>query len=284
MECDTVTISACVTDESIVPIEEVRQGLREYGQSIARVNSSLAVLRSQLMEMREQDLHLLRQLIQIGDSIRKLSRSHDRYGRKRKSHRATQELMTSAADLSVTLRRFRGRSGSLFGGENYNTVPLVRRQSEPHVCMLSPPGDVVGDVRSWDSRGSVCSTDWWSEDTLDGSSEDGLDLLDSDDNLDDTTVSSITIAITTDSSNDMASSSPPLTKHLEIPAEAPSDHLHRPKSHSVVASTFLSGRSNLSGGNSDYSDILTKNVSLWKNRLEQARSVRERVSILEEEG
>ena len=113
--------------------------------------------------MREQDLRLLKQLIQIGDSIRKLSRSHDRHGRKRNSHRSTQEFMTSAADLSVTLRRFKGRSGSLLGGE-YNTVPLVRRQSEPQVCTLGANCDITSDVRSWSSRrGSASSTDWWSE-------------------------------------------------------------------------------------------------------------------------
>ena len=109
--------------------------------------------------MREQDLHLLKQLIQIGDSIRKLSRSHDHHGRKRKSHRSTQELMTSAAELSVTLRRFQGRSGSLLGGE-YNTVPLVRRQSEPQVCTLSAHSDVT-NRNSW--RGSASSVDGWSE-------------------------------------------------------------------------------------------------------------------------
>ena len=125
----------------------------------------LSLFRLFQIQMREQDLHLLKQLIQIGDSIRKLSRSHDRHGGgKRNSHRSTQELMTSAADLSVTLRRFKGRSGSLLGGGEYNTVPLVRRQSEPQVCMLGAHCDVTGDVRSWNSRrGSASSADWWSE-------------------------------------------------------------------------------------------------------------------------
>ena len=62
--------------------------------------------------------------------------------------------MTSAAELSVTLRRFQGRSGSLLGGE-YNTVPLVRRQSEPQVCTLSAHSDT--------RRGSASSVDGWSE-------------------------------------------------------------------------------------------------------------------------
>ena len=67
--------------------------------------------------------------------------------------------MTSAAELSVTLRRFQGRSGSLLGGE-YNTVPLVRRQSEPQVCTLSAHSD-VRNKNSW--RGSASSVDGWSE-------------------------------------------------------------------------------------------------------------------------
>lgn len=56
----------------------------------------------------------------------------------------------------------------------------------------------------------------------------------------------------------------------------------RPKSHSVVASNFLS-KSNFPGANSDYSEILNRNVRLWKCRNAHAQMSSREVTTLEEE-
>ncbi|KAL8584449.1 hypothetical protein ACOMHN_032068 [Nucella lapillus] len=147
-------------------------------------------------------------------------------------------------------------------------------------------------------------------DTL-GSSEDGLDTLASDEELREeggetcttttttTTHSAAACGLISSLTNTATATTHTSTRQLAddteglptdtddtedlIPTDTDSDtFFHRPKSHSVIAATYLS-RPKLSGGDSTYSDILNNNVRLWKDRLEHAHSVRHRVSILEEE-
>nr|KAG5702959.1 hypothetical protein BaRGS_014782 [Batillaria attramentaria] len=106
-----------------------------------------------------------------------------------------------------------------------------------------------------------------------GSSEDGLDLLGSVEDLIKRSSSPVSFTVTC---------APPDTAE-EPPAAAVPENFLRPKSHSVVAATFLT-RSHLTGGHSAYSDILNRNVRLWKCRVAHAQDGRPREAVLEEEG
>ncbi|XP_067675670.1 uncharacterized protein [Haliotis asinina] len=90
----------------------------EYVAATERINTALATLRRELTAMREQDLKLLRQLIHINETIRRLS----------SGRRALHERSSSCAI----------RLNSSLNG--YSTLPvrkppLLRQQSEPRFCV-----------------------------------------------------------------------------------------------------------------------------------------------------
>lgn len=60
-----------------------------------RVNSALAVLRSELGEMRDQDVQLMKQLLNINDSIKELSKKQANPKRVRINKRGHRPLSTN---------------------------------------------------------------------------------------------------------------------------------------------------------------------------------------------
>lgn len=253
--------------ESRASLEETRQAVAEFVQAVTRVDNALTTLRKELLEMRDQDLQLLKQLIQIGETIRRMSRSRE-VREPIRTFDTSQETNTSYEDLTSSLPRWNGWGERLLGAE-FNSVPLVRRQSEPQMCMMDRL-----DVCQSDLRRSGSSMDAWSLGTLD-SSDDTLDLLASMEDLIDASSTSISFSITNKQDE--------VTGRLDTISEsAPEAAVLRPKSHSVVASTFMT-RTNLAGGHSAYSDILNRNVRLWKCRNSHAQDGRPREPVLEEE-
>lgn len=90
------------------------------------------------MEMREQDLRLLKQLIDIGETIQRLTRSRRM---EETSHPAMFPLVHPDVDLkqlteSLCTLRPKRRFADLLGDRPDTSVPLLRRQSEPHLCRL----------------------------------------------------------------------------------------------------------------------------------------------------
>ncbi|XP_076077881.1 uncharacterized protein LOC143048213 [Mytilus galloprovincialis] len=61
-----------------------------------RVTSALAVLRNELSEMRNQDVQLMKQLLNINNSIQQLSKKNKSTKRVRVSHRGRRPLLSDA--------------------------------------------------------------------------------------------------------------------------------------------------------------------------------------------
>ncbi|XP_025098847.1 uncharacterized protein LOC112566726 isoform X2 [Pomacea canaliculata] len=222
------------------------------------------------MEMREQDLRLLKQLIDIGETIQRLTRSRRM---EESSHPAVFPLVHPDVDLkqlteSLCTLTPKRRFADLLGDRPDTSVPLLRRQSEPHLCRL----DHLDVLTSSSRQGSSSSIGSCSVDVL-GSSDDALNTDTSENELDFSRSSITTIP-------DLTCSQP--TPPPEDTYPDTGALFQRPKSHSVMALTYL--RPAFVGSHSAYSDILNRNVRLWKGRLAQTRECHPEVaSSLEEE-
>ncbi|KAK6170301.1 hypothetical protein SNE40_018722 [Patella caerulea] len=91
----------------------------DYNASCERINTALTTLRKELTLLREQDVRLLKQLINIHETIRKLSKAKNLDSR---------SYSCSSRALNLSSNGFTPSS---------KRPPLVRQQSEPHFCVDS---------------------------------------------------------------------------------------------------------------------------------------------------
>ncbi|ESO93344.1 hypothetical protein LOTGIDRAFT_232755 [Lottia gigantea] len=170
----------------------------DFKSSSEKINSAIATLKHELTLMRDQDLQLLKQLIHIHETIRKLS----------KTRGGTPRRPVSCSSRGLNLSN---------GYMNGRRPPLVRQQSEPYFCAET------GYYRGV----STSSTDEYFDFPDDG--------------------------LSSESEFDDSISSIKSLKHVER---------LRTRSVSLIATVPLN--CDELSSNACYSDILEKNIKLWK--------------------
>ncbi|XP_060069617.1 uncharacterized protein LOC132549684 [Ylistrum balloti] len=125
-----------------------------------RINEALATLKTEMVNLRQQDVHLMKQLIGINDTIQKLSKQ--RPG----SHSPHKEKFT----IPNGRRTFVNKTESI-----PEETPLVRQQSVPNYCTMN--GSLNGSLSSIED---VCSS---LEDLSAAESDSDDNLFGSDQNL-----------------------------------------------------------------------------------------------------
>lgn len=95
----------------------------EHESATGRINNALQKIRSELSEIRDQDLKLLKQLIQISETIKRLS--EDRLSKRRTWYGQRQSVCSESAELYLDIEPL---TPDL---DDYREAILVRQFSEP---------------------------------------------------------------------------------------------------------------------------------------------------------
>ncbi|XP_033740476.1 uncharacterized protein LOC117327535 [Pecten maximus] len=123
-----------------------------------RINDALATLKREMMDLRQQDVHLMKQLIGINDTIQKLSKQRPgSYGPLRKKFAIVN-----------------GRRTFVNNNESIpEEPPLVRQQSVPNYCNMnrSQSGSLSSIEDTSSSMEDLSTADSDSDDSLFGSEQ-----------------------------------------------------------------------------------------------------------------